>query len=246
MLRAGPPEGRGRRLDLILGAVGILLVVLAAVLVQALPEEDIVVPHFRVVAVDTPHDVASQGFDFSEAEGGRLHEFAYDIPIDNVHFIVMDMSFRDDVVSSLPDQFSVELIDPAGQPVGTRRLIENEQPTAIDPQRQVLGYNASFADARISFTVADRPDENVEDGEPGETAEEVRMAAEAKHHAATAGTWRVRVTLLDAGDCPGPDWPDQQRILACEAETGHQEDTGNHFDVELFQYTSFAIAVEEL
>ena len=32
-------------------------------------------------------------------------------------------------------------------------------------------------------------------------------------------------TLLDAGDCPGPDWPDQQRILACEAETGHQEDT---------------------
>ncbi len=247
VLRTGPPERKGQTLDLILGVLGALLLVGAVALVSTLPERDIILPQFRVTPVDALGEYPSRTGNLTDQAG--TVELEYQVPADNVHAVLVVLGFEDDVASSLTDTLRVELFDPLGNPVGGERIASTERPLPpVIEETGPLAYTAVHVSPRFLFSTAPKPEEQIAPGlTEDETADEVKDRLEADAFQATAGMWRVRVSIVASGDCPDQNEPDTQRVLSCRLETqGSGEDPGNPFTIEKFEYTAFSLAVSEL
>ena len=251
VVRPGGPKEKGRKADLLAALVGFVLLVVTAALVVVLPVKEYATPQFRVTFVDAPIETGTQKFDFQEGTA-NVHEFTYALP-DNVASVHILAEFTDNVTASLPDQFRVELFDPAGNPVSVKFDLVNPEPLMPDPA-DPTGQTPDQAIPRLAkgdWVVATgvHPQEQIV---PGLTHDEVREQVLARltpqFHLSTAGNWTVRVTLVNAGDCPtpSPDSTDFQRIAICRGESADGSDDSNPFSLANFIYTTYTPCVEAL
>ena len=250
VLRPGAPKDKGRLADVLAALVGALLLLAAVVLVAVLPDKEYATNQFRVTYPDTLDDFtfATQKFNFTEDdEQLRVHDFTYELP-DNVASVNIRAEFTDEQPYTDPDQFRIELFDPAGNPMGTRYDAVNKPPTqdASTPanmtQFAVDSYSQTF-----NIATAEHPSEEIVAGlTHTETREQVLARIVPQHTAPTAGTWTVRVTLVQANDCPLPPDADVFQFAQCRADTGDGTDPGNEFALAGFIYTFYTPCIEEL
>jgi hypothetical protein len=250
VVRPGGPKDKGRLADVLAALVGLVLLLLAIVLVVVLPVKEYATPQFRVTFPDTPVESATQRFDFLEGSA-NVHEFTYDLPDDvaSVHILA---EFADNVTASLPDQFRVELFDPAGNPVSVKFDLTNPPPVnpdPTDPNASQTNDTALLAKGDWVIATGSHPQEQVVAGlSHTETREQVLARLVPQVLLRTAGTWTVRVTLVSANDCPAPspDSTDFQRMAICRSESPDGTDRGNPFSLANFIYTRYTPCVEAL
>jgi hypothetical protein len=250
VVRPGGPKEKGRLADLLAALLGLLLLVLAIVLVVVLPVKEYATPQFRVTFLDSPVESGTQKFDFVEGSA-NTHEFTYELPDDvaSVHILA---EFSDNVTASLPDQFRVELFDPAGNPVSVKFDLTNPPPVDPDPSNATQTQTQAVAAlAKGDWVVATgaHPQEQIVPGlSHTETREQVLARLVPQFLLKTAGTWTVRVTLVAANDCPtpSPDSTDFQRMAICRSEAPDGNDQGNPFSLANFIYTRYTPCVEAL
>lgn len=248
VIRPGAPKDKGRLADKLAAIFGVLLLLVAIVLVAILPEKEYASPQFRVTYVDTLDDFtyATQKFDFTEAEAGRIHEFTYELPI-NVASVNIRAEFTDSETYSDPDHFRIEVFDPSGNPVGTRYDAINQPPTPRegDPSE----FDADSYSQTFNIATAEHPTEAIVSGlTHTETKEQVLARIEPQHRALTEGIWTVRVTLIQANDCPDPaQQPPPFQVARCRAASPPDgADPGNEFALAQFIYTFYTPCVEQL
>lgn len=255
VIRPGAPRDKGHVADVIACILGALLLLFAIVLVAVLPDKEYATPQFRVTFPDTLNEFTSRPFEFVEgADATRIHVFEYELP-DNVQSITIRAEFRDDVNTSTPDQFRVELFDPQGNPMGIRQDIINGPPldrfdpinnlTTADPSER---FEVDQVSAPFTVAVAEHPSEQIV---PGLSHEEVKEQVLARlvpqHRIQTAGIWTVKVTLVNAGDCPQPSQEaNPAQFLLCRQERQDGVDAGNRFSLAQFVYTTVVPCVEPL
>lgn len=245
VLRPGAPKDKGRLGDLLAGIFGALLLFVAIVLVAVLPDKEYASPQFRLTFPDTLDDFTyrTQKFNFSETdEALRVHDFTYELP-DNVASINIRAEFQDDVKHSDPDQFRIEVYDPAGNPVGPRNDAINAPPSpdAADQTRFVI----DFYSTTFNIPTGAHPTEQIVTGQTHtETQEQVLARLEPQYRLQTAGTWIVRVTLIQANNCPQPDAGFQ--FTNCRSESSDGTDPGNSFALAGFIYTFYTPCIEQL
>lgn len=253
VLRPGGPKDKGKAVDVVACILGVLLLLACVVLVNLLPDKDYATPQFSVTYPETQRDDAfpSQGFDFSDTvEAQRIQEFTYDLPA-NVHSFTLDLHFADDdVPGSLPDQFRVEVFDPDQNPIGPRSELFSGQPAFN--QTSLVWTPGVIQGDRIPISIAPKPEDRIVPGlSHREVREQVLARVEPQARIDSEGTWTVRVTMVTAGDCPGPG-PDasQQQVLYCRFNAQYQDaqgvDPGNRFTIEKLIYNTFTVQVEEL
>jgi len=257
VLRAGGPQDKGKGADVAAGVIGAILLLACIVLVVMLPHKDYAMPQFRLRFNDTTDDTTygTQEFDFRTTAGGaRQHDFTYQLP-DDTQAVTVVVEFTDDVPASLPDHFTVEMTDPNGNPVGVKYDIVNDPPTHdANPQDWLTNpglataWNATLAQQRYPFALADHPQEKVVPGLSHTEVKEqalARLAPQYRLH--TAGTYTVRVKLVEALGCPqpAPD-TDANQVAACRNEQPNGEDTGNLLRVTQFIFTTIKPVVEDL
>jgi hypothetical protein len=247
VLRLGAPKDKGRLADVLAAIFGALLLVAAVILVALLPDKEFATKQFRVTYPDTLDDFtfATQRFNFTEDdEELRVHDFTYDLP-DNVVSVNIRAEFTDEQAYTDPDQFRIELFDPAGNPMGTRYDAINNPPTPdnANPGEFVAdSYSQTF-----NIPTAAHPAEEIVAGlTHTEAREQVLARLVPQHTAQTAGTWTVRVTLVQANDCPLPPEADLFQAIQCRADTGDGTDPGNDFALAGFIYTFYTPCIEEL
>lgn len=249
VLRPGGPKEKGRLADLLAALFGVLLLVLAVVFVVILPDKEYATPQYRVTFPSTQTDSPTQKFDFVEGSA-NVHAFTYELP-DNVASVNIFAEFRDNVTASLPDQFRIELFDPAGNPASVKFDLLNPQPVSPDPANSTLPPQAIAALAQKNWVVplGAQPQEQIASGLTHlETREQVLARLTPQFHLSTAGVWTVRVTLVSANDCPtpSPDSTDFQRMAICRSESPDGSDRGNPFSLTNFIYTTYTPCVEAL
>jgi hypothetical protein len=247
VLRPGAPKDKGRLADKLAAILGVLLLLAAIVLVAILPEKEYASSQFRVTYPDTLDDFTfpTQRFNFSEgSEDLRVHDFIYELP-DNVVSINIRAEFMDEQPYSDPDHFRIEVYDPDGNPVGTRYDAINAPPTpdTANPGEFVVdSYSQTF-----NVPTAPHPAEEIVSGlTHTEAREQVLARIVPQHTAHTAGAWTVRVTLIQANDCPLPPAADFFQVIQCRADTGDGADPGNDFALAGFIYTFYTPCIEEL
>lgn len=265
VVRAGPPPPSGR-LDAVLGAVGVLLLLSTVGLAVALPQKDVLPQQFKVTWVDEVRDLTQQTFAFRVGGANATHDFLYEIPDDNVALIAVQYGFADDLAASAPDQFSLRLYDPHGNQVGPEVVAINAPGSQVDPVAppQPLPAGSLAAEYRAvrfdgQFTVAlPRPaDDIVEVADPTVDAAALGRQLEAQAHLDTHGTWKLRVALLAAGGCPPAANQDAaNRFAACRQEmtdagasaeeAARGADPGNPFTVGVFSYSRFAPDIQKI
>lgn len=247
VLRPGAPKDKGRLADVLAALAGAVLLLVALVLVAVLPDREFASAQFRVTFPDTLDDFtfATQKVDFTEDEAGRIHEFTYELP-DNVASINIRAEFTDNETYSEPDQFRIEVYDPSGDPVGTRYDAINQPPT-VNPADQSDFIPDSYSQT-FNLATADHPTEEIVVGlSHTETKEQVLARLVPQHRALTAGTWTVRVTLVQANDCPDPaQQPSPFQLARCRQQSPGGEDLGNGFALAGFIYTFYTPCVEAL
>lgn len=249
VLRPGAPKDKGRLADKLAAVLGVLLLLAAVVLVAILPDKEYATKQFRVTYPDTLDDFtfATQRFNFNESsEDLRVHDFTYELP-DNVVSVNIRAEFTDQQAYTDPDQFRIELYDPDGNPVGTRYDAINGPPTqdTANPGDFIAdSYSQTF-----NIPTAEHPSEEIVSGlSHTENREQVLARIVPQHTAQTAGTWTVRVTLVQANDCPAPGPAvDIFQLSRCYADTqGSGTDPGNDFALAGFIYTFYTPCIEEL
>jgi len=241
VLRAGPPKPRGPWVDTATGVLGALLLLVASLMVVGLPERDIILPQYEVSTTQNSFNYTSVAHEFMEgSETGRRYEFPFEVPVDNVVAIKINIGFTDDIASSDPDRFFIELRDPEGQIVEKQEILSNEIGQA--DRNNTGNYLAKPVVGEYNFPVSSLPQDQIVTG-LNETESETQVYSRlmAGLTRPTAGIWTVRITLDNAGDCPLPT--DPQRGLACRVESSSGQDTGNTLAVELFRYTYFDLKV---
>lgn len=248
VLRPGGPKDKGKAGDVVIGAIGALLLLLSVFLVQYLPDKEYALPQFSVTFLEPPAiENPTQNFTFAKTEDARTHEFQYEFP-DNVHSITMVLYFADEnMPASLPDQFRVELFDPLGTPVGPRTDVVS------GPPRFNQGTNeydpGVITSPRLSIPLGLLPEDQIVQGLSHlEVAEQVQARLAPQYHLPTAGLWTVRVTMVNAGDCPpSPAPPDTQQYLFCRRDAPEDGvDPGNVFTIENVFLNTYTVQVEEL
>lgn len=258
VVRPGGPKDKGKATDVLLGIVGVLLLLATVALVQVLPNKEYALPQFQVSYPETQVNNTRPGEEFLEAdETQRVREFTYELP-GNVHSITMVVFFADEFhPASLPDQFRVELYDPAGNPIGPRSELFSAPPTYNDTNPAGPYYEAgAVLTPRITIPIGLHPEDEIVQGlSHREVKEQVQARLEPQHRIASEGVWTVRVTLVGAGDCPdlaSPDADRQQAIFCVYQAPANasgqdpRQDPGNRFAVENFIYTTYSVKVEEL
>lgn len=248
VLRPGAPKDKGRLADKLAAIFGVLLLVVAIALVAILPDKEYASPQFRVTFPATTDDFtyATQKFAFTEDEAGRIHEFTYELP-DNVASINIRAEFKDNETYSEPDRFRLEVFDPDGNPVGTRYDAINQPPTP-NPDDQTQYVADSYSET-FNIPTAQQPTEEIVVGlTHTENKEQVLARIDPQTRALTAGAWTVRVTLVQANDCPDPaQAPSPVQLARCRAQSPPEGvDPGNEFALAQFIYTFYTPCVEQL
>ncbi len=253
VVRAGPPKKRGSRLDAVVGVLGAALVVFSALLVQILPEEEIVLPQFQVSFEEVPGpDQPTSRDAFAE---GETKAFEYLIEEDSITAITFTIGWEDDVAASEPDQFRVRLIDPDGVEVLTKLHANAAARRNAEPQGGEPMFVADPFEARLGYSPNSRPQSLIVEGvSRSETADDVLERVAPDYVAGGAGVWTIEVTLVDAGDCstndlglvPVPLCTDPAGNPIGSPDDPANHDTGNEFAVTLFTYTRYEPVVTAL
>jgi hypothetical protein len=244
VLRTGAPRDKGRLADILACLFGAILLIVAIVLTVVMPDREYASTQFHVTFPDTLDDFTygTQHFAFTEDEAGHIHEFTYQLP-DNVASINIRAEFTDEEKYSDPDQFRIELFDPNGNPMGTRYDAINAPATAdtANPGDFVVDpFSQTF-----NIPTGEHPQEQIVAGlTHTEDRNQVLARLEPQNRLQTAGLWTVRVTLVQANDCPDPSTGPQ--FIHCRAEAPDGADPGNDFALAGFIYTFYTPCVEQL
>lgn len=244
LLRAGPRQ-RDRRtwIDVALGVGGVLLLVLTVLLFSLLPQDPPVIPQFEVSFEETVIEADPQTADFAE---GDANTFTFPYDGDNLYHVGVAFTWADDVASSLPDTFRIEVVAPNGTTVAGPVEHTNLQPD-VDSDATPPSYEARPLRQSVQVALAPRPSTHVVAGEaPTDTVDDVRPGVEAEYGRGGGGEWQVVVTLVDAGDCPDPSGFDLSRFTTCQTATGGEGDPGNPFEVSLVTFTKYDAIVRPL
>lgn len=242
VLREGPPKGRGRTLDGVLGALGAALLLLAVVLANVLPEETVPDPQYRVEYQDNlvenltsfrSADLLPEGI-LLPGEGN-----AFLVPIEvehnNVYEVVGYFFFEEDRPETLPDVFMVELLDPDGEvvqrsnPQPTLPTCDIQDENGGDPYTTPGEYYQTCTkragqETRIAFNLGGKPADRIVTLTDGENAtlEEATQAIVQEDTVPTVGTWHMRLWLEEVGQCPPsadgvgvPSQSQQKRATLC-------------------------------
>lgn len=252
VLRAGPPQRRGRFVDLGALVVGVLLLVLAVALVDVLPEQERIVPQFRVAVQEM--EGAEYGTERLEVPAGGEAAAAYEVQDDNVFRFTVSIEVQDDQPSSLPDWFELELLRPDGTAVGeprvfqTRPAQQKNQSQLVDSADPTQPFFSDLSRAQFEFDVVERPKDRVVDAvDEDETAQEAGARLLPDLTLPTTGTWTVRVRLTEAGGCPDPDPGTAFQAAVCQRDLQPSGmDPGNGIAITLVKYRYYTAAVEDL
>lgn len=233
-----------------------LLLVAAIALGQILPDRTYLNPQFRLSGLELSAEAEEGSLTFYfEEDGTRIHDFKYNIPVDNVTSIRMGFGFVDDVSYSLPDSFRIDVYDPAGNFFGHAEMQNRDPSGGAQPTDPATFYLASQEGL---FPIAPPMQEQIVTGlTHTELPEQVLARLAPQYHVKTSGEWTVRVELVAAGDCPDPGagsyslQPIDCRVArpnsgnnAQVAEDG--QDPGNIFRIASFVYSYYIPQVEEL
>lgn len=264
-----PPRKRGW-VDAAVGVVGLLLLLASGWLAVALPVHEELPPQYTVSFVPIATDLPSQKGVLAE-EVARTLEFQYEVQDDNVYQVQLAISLRDDKPASRPDRFIVELFRPDGERVGAAYSVQTPEtvlqngPPAVPPQgpppvpENTPAYvTPPGRSPTIIFSPFVKPEDAIVE-DLNRSAEQIAADLARQQHIPTKGTWKVKVTLNDAGDCATPSTPPTQEQLLrnslCMQETAPGpggdpqeagDDLGNEFTVGVFTYTRFAVVAEKL
>jgi hypothetical protein len=261
VLRAGPAPKKGR-VDAALGIFGALLLLSTVLMAFAIPHKDVLPQQFKVTYTDGGQDFPTVDFPFKTDAASQNHDFAFDVPDDDVYQVTVRYFFVDDMAASAPDQFSLQVYDPQGNAVGPATLAVNAEGVA-DNSLQLAAptdYKAVPFSSQFSVTVGAKPsDDIVETADQHLTEAQLESQLEQKAHIVSKGTWKVRVTLVSAGGCTTPPEPSSdpepaERFAVCRKEAQStapgagpgKEDAGNKFAVESFKYTTFSPFAERV
>lgn len=254
VLRAGAPAPKGRRLDLLVGIVGLILLIATIGLAWYLPDRTYLNPQFRLSFPETIiPDQHSSLHGFTEGEGA--YDFTIDFVDGNVKAVTLQVGFADDLPYSTPDRFEVELLGPDGVSY-YKDAFENPPPR--EAPNATAEPTVETIDELITIQVAPTPTEQIVGGlSHRETPEQVLARLEPEYRVDNAGTWTVRVTLLFAGDCPTPGqegtYPSQ--AFHCRFgtssnlapnPTGDGTDTTQEFVLANVGYTFYTPTIQEL
>lgn len=254
VVRAGGPAPKGRRLDLLVGLVGLLLLIATIGLAWYLPDRTYLNPQFRLSFPETiVGDLGSQRNEFAEGQGP--FDFTVDFPDGNIKLVTLQIGFADDLPYSKPDSFQVELIAPDGT-VHYQESFTNDPPR--DAPNATAQPSVAIVDQILTITVAPTPSEQIVGGLTHEEAKEQVLARlEPQFRVDNSGVWTIRVALLFAGDCPTPGeegtYPSQ--AFHCRFGTttslgvdpaNDGSDTGNEFILQNVGYTFYTPDIQEL
>lgn len=243
-MRAGPRRGGKRAwVDVALGVLGVLLLVLTVLLFSLLPQDPPVIPQFEVSFEETVIEGDPQSAEFAE---GDATTFTYPYEGDNLYQVGVTFAWTDDVASSLPDTFRIELVAPNGTTVAGPVEHTNLSPD-VDDDATPPTYQARPVQKTVRVDLAPRPSTQVIAGDsPTDTLEDVEPGIKERFARGGEGEWRVVVTLVEAGDCPDPSGFDLTRFTTCQTESGGGGDTGNDFQVSLVTFTKYDPIVRSL
>jgi hypothetical protein len=253
VLRPGAPKDKGRMADVLACLFGALLLLVAIVLVAVLPDKEYAAPQFRLTFPDTLDDFTYPTQEFSFAENNealRVHEFTYELP-DNVASINLRAEFTDDLPHSDPDQFRLEVFDPSGNPVGPRYEAINQPPLRKGDPNDPTNYTRFEFDSfstTFNLPTGEHPTEQIISGlTHTETKEQVLARLVPQYRFPSGGVWTVRVTLIQANDCPAPSGDtDVFQFANCRNESPDGSDLGNDFALAAFIYTFYTPCIESL
>jgi len=256
VLRPGPPRNGRRGVDAAAAVVGVLLLAASVVLVYELPEEDVIVPQYRVAFTTYEgEDFPTQRIEEPIGPGGFI-DITYGIPQNNVFAVGVTVEYQDDEPSTLPDEFELELVAPNGTVIGLPRVLVTADPERTDPGEIVINQTDPFLSplrsANLQFDVVARPTDVVVDAAArNETLEEAQDRLLPQHTVETNGAWILRVTLREAGGCPAPgsDPDDAFRAAYCLQEAdrrGGVEDPGNGIAITKLTYSYYGVEVLSL
>lgn len=257
-------------MDGALGVVGAVLLLVAVLLVNVLPETEVLDPQFRVdyesVPVELPISVLSSNL-FPDTAGVILQgesnavDVPYDLAENNIFELIVFVTLIENFPESLPDSFLIELLNPAGESVA----ISNPQPTLPteelpDEQKGPGRYfdTPEVSLYRVAFNLGGKPEGQIvtfKDGQNG-TLEDATAAIVQRDTRITHGTWTVRIWVESVGRCPnvelGTSVPSQALVrraqfcaIADQQNHGGNGDTGNGFILNKLEYTYYDIKVSE-
>lgn len=272
VLRAGPPKRRGIIVDAVFGILGVALLVAAVGLGNVLPEEEVppkqFLPEFDRDAepLAPMTDPAWPGDEPSDGELRPSLRYTDPLPEDDVReievvsdrFNIFQWEIRltlpgDDIASSDPDSFSVELLAPNGTVYeSTEPVVATDRPVETEPsplnastalyESETVSQSVYFrlpAVPTADFITSNRTDFDATDA--------LRVASDL-YTRDTQGTWTFRVSMDAAGDCPEPGASPSQirRALACQEETEQSgEDPGNPLTISYIRYDYYTIQVPD-
>ncbi len=266
VLREGPPKKRGALVDAITGVLGVLLLVMAGVLGEVLPEEDFIPDQYLVTfdldqngtVAQLPQPDGSTGQSVSRfyMEDGQVADFPFTMTDNNIVRLSLEVFLEnDDLPSSLQDQFKFELIAPDGNSVGepfflrtgtpSPKEIDTSDPTTINPS--VSQYQTAPVRSSTSWTLNQAPDPQLLSGKDGKQIdrETALLWAFQNHTIETAGEYILRVTLTETGDCPqaSPSQEGANRAADCQRFAAEgDEDPGNA--VTINKVTAFYYVID--
>lgn len=267
VLREGPPKARGRRLDGILGILGGILLILAVVLVMALPETTVPDPQYRVEYGDELVEITSsrrsEELPGASTDGaipaGRESalESLYGVEFNNVFEVTVGVFFEDNRPESLPDVIRWELFYPNGTSAGISSAYETlpTRETELTPGVGSGSFDTVRRDLyQATFNLGGKPEDRIvtfRDGRNG-TVEDAEAAVVAQDTRATQGEWRLEIWLDSVGQCPStptstsPDETAIRRAQICQATQQQQgPDVTNGFTLSKFEYRYYTIQVSE-
>lgn len=273
VVREGPDRRRPILIDAAVGIVGALLLLGSIVLVDVLPEDEVVEAQYRANFGEGSEEfntVRSQDLLGRPLAEGETLQADYDADFANIFRVDVGVYLEDDLPATNPDAFLMTLVAPNGTeyPYTTSGIatIPNEEDADSNSYRpipgqtpRILSFNLAAKPSSYFFTATDLL------GEPGDfQLFEIKAALEARHNnPSTAGTWQVLLTLQDAGDCPATDpfgtdlnravrcpVDNQQRFAQGTAQGDAQNasvDSSNHVTISTVTFSYFAVlAPEEL
>lgn len=255
VLRPGGPQPQKKKGDLIACIIGILLLLGSVVLVQVMPDNDYVNPRYKLSFPAGGGEYPSFIADYTESTA-NTQEKIYDLPNDNIVSIAVQVGFYDNYSASKPDLFRVTLYDPDGNTVGDNQIAN---PPAIGKiNGTAYEFEAIIGFARWNFIIAPTPQEEIVEGaRRNETQQEALERLEPLTHIVTKGAWRLKIELLEAGDCPTPQDPEYDPAAEYACLYGQvdendlltppsPQDTGNRFTIENFVWSYYATCVETM
>ena len=255
VVRQGPPPSRRRWADLAAGLIGLMLLVAAVALTVSLPVQTVLPPQYEVSFPEAQVDLLDQTLRFGlQNDTDQRKEFLFNVTHDNVVQIIISLWFYDDLEASDPDVFRIDLYDPGGNFIPSSIRLENPvpQPNATTPG----SFDAGLASGTYSFGLTPKPEDAVVEGELNSTEESVEADQSNLHHFGTKGTWRLKVFLAKAGNCPtpspsSPKPDDAARGAACLQANSAQgsnaaKDAGNELTVGSFSYRYFTVDAKVL